>query len=189
MKYKIANSNNLVAIAGRIGFITPKFDSLTNVSIANNLRDNETEWCYLNFSNPKNNFNGTNWADFANKNLKKGQFILTVCYEKQNGEYMNYYVNACNDKNLFYQIPNTEQIAVVGKVISITKKSDDLYIVKVQVNNNQYDITFMNTEKSHTTKFASKLSENQYLGCIVTKKVKGQYTNYYANAFEYGPKK
>lgn len=188
MKYKIANSNNLVAIAGRIGYISKKFNSLTAVSIASTSKNDETEWSYLSFSNPNNNFNGTKWADYANKNLKVGQFVLTVCYEKQNGEYTNYYVNACNSTNLFYNVPNTNQIAVIGKVVSITKKNDTLYEVVMNCDGANHTILFRDTDKFHCTKFASKLEKNQVLGCVVSKVTNEKGTSLFANAFEYGPK-
>lgn len=188
MKYEIANSNNLIALAGRIGKITPKFDSLTNVSIAHKPSKEETEWLYLNFSNPNNNFNGVDWADFANTKLKVGDMLLAVCYMKQNGQYTNYYVNLANNENLYSKIANTKQYAIVGKVAKIDKKSDTLYNITIHAANKDIEVVFMDRDNFKPARFAAYLEVGEIVGCITTKVDKDDKTTYYANAFEYGSK-
>lgn len=194
MKISLKDTNNLVVICGIAGYIDPKFPTLTSVSLANRLQKDgaqATEWCYITFSNPKEGKEGRKMADFARENIKKGSFVMALCYQKQNGEYTNYYANACNDENgMFWQIENSDRYCVVGKVKSISKKSDDIVEVVVTAKEHDYKITFMNGEKP-SQKFAnltSYLKENQTIGLIVTKRQKDQYTNYYANALEFGPK-
>ena len=188
MKYDVRGSNNLVVIAGKIGNIKKVFNDLVNISVANNLNDNSTEWLNLNFSNPNNNFNGVDWADYAIAKLQKGMFVLAVCYKKQKGDYMNYYVNSCNHVSLYDRIPNTQQYAIVGKTLEVTPIKDGLTEVKVLAANKEIILTFQDTEKFNYTKFAQYLPVGQVFGGVFTREDKDGTTKYYANRLEYGNK-
>ena len=116
---------------------------------------------------------------------------MALCYQKQNGEYTNYYVNACSDKKgMFYQIEKSNRYCLVGKIKNINKKSDDIVEVTLTAKEQDYKVTFMNGEASNQkyANWTSYFVEEQIVGLIVTKKEKDQYTNWYVNSMEFGPK-
>ena len=194
MKVQIRDANNLTVICGRVGYVDPKLESLTSVSIANKIAkegDGATEWCHITFSNPREGMYGQNWATFAKNNIKKGMFLMTLCYQKQNGEYTNYYNQCCNDQDgMFLQIPKTDKYCVVGKIKTIANKSKDIVEVTVNAKGKDYKITFMNNENSRSklATLTSYFEIGQTIGLVVTKKEKDKYVNWYANMLEFGPK-
>lgn len=82
-----------IVIAGRVGSIEKKTDTLATVNVANRKGKDETEWITLSFANPKNG-EGQKFADLALNFIDKGQYITAVCNEVKSGNYTNYYVVA-----------------------------------------------------------------------------------------------
>lgn len=194
MKIQIKDTNNLTVICGRVGYVDQKFETLTSVSIANRIskgEDGATEWCHITFSNPKDGMQGQNWATFAKENIKKGMFLMVLCYQKQNGEYTNYYTQVCSDKDgMFTQIAKTDRYCMVGKIVKIANKTKDIVEVTINAKNKEYIVTFMNNEnaRSKLATLTTYFEIGQTIGLVVTKREKDKYTNWYANMLEFGPK-
>lgn len=91
MKY-IAKEGQVV-VAGYVGNVDKKTDSLVVVSVANRINKEETEWVYLTFTNPREGQDGPKFADLANSYIEKGSYITVVANAVEKGEYTNYYVN------------------------------------------------------------------------------------------------
>jgi len=81
-----------VIIAGRIGSINKKTDSLVTVSVANRKGKDDPEWVTVTFTNSKKE--GPKLADLVLNYAQKGQYIIAVCNEVKNGEYTNLYAVA-----------------------------------------------------------------------------------------------
>jgi hypothetical protein len=90
MKY-VAKEGQLV-VAGYVGGVEKKTDSLVVVSVSNRTGKNETEWINLTFTNPLEGQGGQKLADLAANYIQKGAFIVAVANEVQKGDYTNYYV-------------------------------------------------------------------------------------------------
>jgi hypothetical protein len=82
-----------VVIAGYVGNVEKRTDSLVAVSVANRVNNDTTEWISVSFANPSEGYNGPNFADLATK-ISVGQYIVVVANERKNDEYTNYYVTA-----------------------------------------------------------------------------------------------
>ena len=82
-----------VVVAGRVGGLEKKNESLVAVSIANRLNKEETSWEHVAFCNPKDT-ERFQMAEFAEKYIRVGQYLTVVCNEVINGEYKNLYANA-----------------------------------------------------------------------------------------------
>lgn len=74
-------------IAGRVGSIERKTDTLVVVSIANRKNKEETEWVKVAFTDPQGE--GQKLADLAERYLEVGQYVTVLANERKNGEYKN----------------------------------------------------------------------------------------------------
>ena len=81
-----------VVVAGYVGAVDQKTDSLVSVSVANRVNKEETEWVYLTFTNPREGQDGQRLADLAVNYIQKGSFITAVANEVPRGDFTNYYV-------------------------------------------------------------------------------------------------
>ena len=90
MKY-VAKEGQIV-VAGYVGNVDKKTDSLVVVSVANRLNKEETEWVNLTFTNPREGQDGQKLADLADKYIQKGSYITAVANPVERGEYTNNYV-------------------------------------------------------------------------------------------------
>lgn len=80
-----------VVLAGYVGNVEKKTDTLVVVSIAHHPAKDKTEWYNVAFCNPNDGSKGPNLADLALKHIEKGQFVAVVCNERKNGNNTNYY--------------------------------------------------------------------------------------------------
>ena len=87
---KITAHEGQVVLAGRVGTVEAKSDTMVIVSLSHRKNKDETEWTNIAFTNPTNG-SGTKLADLANNYIEKGQFLTVVANMKENGEYKNYY--------------------------------------------------------------------------------------------------
>lgn len=90
---KIVAKEGQVVLSGYVGTVDKKTDSLVAVSIANRKGKEETEWTNVAFTNPQGT--GQKLADLAEKYIEVGQHITVLCNKRQNGDYENFYVVAC----------------------------------------------------------------------------------------------
>lgn len=81
---------NQVVIAGYVGNVERKSETLVSVSIANRINANETEWVHVAFTNSTGEYQTPAFADLATK-ISVGQYITVVANEREYGEYKNYY--------------------------------------------------------------------------------------------------
>lgn len=81
-----------VVIAGRIGNMEKRTDSLVSISIANRVSKEETQWERVALVNPKSG-KGARLADLA-AYLVVGQYVTVICNEVSNEEKKNLYVQA-----------------------------------------------------------------------------------------------
>jgi len=79
-----------VVVAGRVGRVDKKNESLVSVSIANRTNKEETAWEYVAFTNPRSG-EGFKLADLAGKYIEIGQYITAVCNEIEKDGYKNLY--------------------------------------------------------------------------------------------------
>lgn len=84
---------NQVVVAGYVGTVDKKTDTLVVVSIANRKGKDDTEWVNVTFTNPKDG-EGAKLADLADNYIEKGQFIAVIANEVTKGEYKNLYVSS-----------------------------------------------------------------------------------------------
>ena len=82
-----------VIVAGRVGRIDKKNESLVAVSIANRINREETSWENVAFFNPKDE-ERFQMAAFAEKYIRVGQYLTVLCNEVINGEYKNLYASS-----------------------------------------------------------------------------------------------
>lgn len=82
-----------IVVAGRVGSIEKRTDSLVAVNVANRKNKNDTEWVTIKFTNPKEG-EGQKLADLALNYIEKGQFIVAICNEVKSDQYNNLYVVA-----------------------------------------------------------------------------------------------
>ena len=72
-------------IAGRVGSIERKTDTLVVVSIANRKNKEETEWVKVAFTDPQGE--GQKLADLAERYLEVGQYVTVLANEREHDEY------------------------------------------------------------------------------------------------------
>jgi len=82
-----------VVVAGRVGRIDKKNDSIVAVSIANRINREETSWENVAFFNPKDD-EKFRMGDFAEKYIRVGQYLTVLCNEVINGDYKNLYASS-----------------------------------------------------------------------------------------------
>ena len=82
-----------VVVAGRVGSVDKKNESLVAVSIANRINKEETSWEKVAFFNPKDDTR-FQMADFAEKYIRVGQYLTVLCNEVINGDYRNLYASS-----------------------------------------------------------------------------------------------
>lgn len=88
---KIEAREGQVVLAGRVGNVDVKSDTMVVVSISHRKSKDETEWTNVAFTNPQEGQNGAKLADLANNYVEVGQYLTVVANKRVNGEYENYY--------------------------------------------------------------------------------------------------
>jgi hypothetical protein len=91
---KFTAREDQVVLAGRVGSVEVKTDSLVIVSVSHRKNRDETEWTNVAFTNPKSGQNGAKLADLAQNYITKGQYVTVVANKVENGQYENYYAVA-----------------------------------------------------------------------------------------------
>lgn len=90
MKY-VAKEGQVV-VAGYVGKVEKRTDSLVSVSVANRINKDQREWINITFTNPREDQDGPKLADVAANYIQKGMYITAVCSEVKKDDYTNYYV-------------------------------------------------------------------------------------------------
>lgn len=80
-----------VIIAGRVGLIERKTDSLTAIRIAHRKNKEETEWLSVALCNPQGDRTGQKLADLAEKYVTKGAYVTVIANAVEGEKYTNYY--------------------------------------------------------------------------------------------------
>jgi len=89
---KFTTREGQVVLAGRVGLIDKKTDSMTIVRLAHKKNKEETEWLSIAFCNPQQGQKGQALAALADQYVTKGAYITVVANAVQKDEkYTNYY--------------------------------------------------------------------------------------------------
>lgn len=92
MKWKTKEGQEVVA--GYVGSVQRKTETLVAVSVANRKSKEETEWVSVAFCSPRSG-GGQDLAEFAEKYINVGGFVTVVTNAKEANGYTNRYAIVC----------------------------------------------------------------------------------------------